>query len=95
MKFKIKSGDLVWVSDGKNLREVKVEGFNVFGMITTNYGIIPFSAGRFYGAGYKSYNFRSKRYITVKNKNYLLLALICEILRLWLPVKLGKKIFLI
>lgn len=89
--FSLKSNDKIVVFiDNHTAIDTYVIGFYCYGM-KIPWGIIPFFCGLFYGAGYHS---DGKRFITVKKYWHYYPALVCEWLRLKLPRKMSKAIFL-
>ena len=90
-RFSLKSNDsIILFIENHTAIDTRVLGFYSYGM-STPCGIIPFNQGLFYSAGYYS---SGQRVITVKKYWHFYPARICEWLRLKLPRKMSKTIFL-
>ena len=88
-KFSLKQGDEIIIRINKNQAPTTVIGFYCYGM-STDMGIMPFNAGRFYSCGYDPYG--TPVYALKKSWHYWP-AKICEFIRLKTPYKLSKIIF--
>lgn len=82
-KLVLKQGDEVIIYFDHYEVPTKVKGFYVYGMAVEELGVIPFTAYRFYGAGYH----QSQRFITVKKKWHYRFAVIAE----WVRLNLTNK----
>jgi hypothetical protein len=77
-KLILRQGDNVIVYFDNEVVETKVKGFYCYGMYVEQLGVIPFSAYKFYGAGYNN----GQRFITVTKKEDYEAALEAELIRL-------------
>lgn len=88
--FSLKSGGEIILRITPRYRiKTKVIGFYIYGMHCEKIGVVPFNAGRFYGAGYQG----GERTITIKKDWHYRPAVICEWIRLKLPEKAGRWLF--
>ena len=93
-KFKLRSGDKVWVSifhrDRVEIQEAEVKGFTVYGIVYKDHPCSwpHYSTGLFYGFGYHS----DAHAIVTKNRWQILPARICEKIRLSIPEAWCKKL---
>jgi hypothetical protein len=93
-KLHLKQGDKIVVfcdqpKKATTIHETTVVGFTAVGMQVSRLGIVPFSAGLFYGFGYHN----DMRFIVVKEEWHYTYATWFEWLRLALPEKVSIWIF--